>query len=350
MLKIPWRKYLMVTLILSGAVAFIVVGQMINRRRPAPPAPPSGWQTIRPPYEVSALVEQGEIIWAGGRDGVFALDRETGALIEQIEPGSRLLEYVRALLVDDSGALWVGHSAGLTRYDGSAWHTYTERDGLPDQRIDLLLEDQDGRIWVGTKKGAAVQDGQGWHILTSEDGLLHDSVSVMLQDQEGGMWFGSYAAPRGGLSYLQDGARQHFSTENGLPHNNVTALLEDGAGSVWVGTGLLDRGGACRLTRQDNGWVVSRVLTQQDGLAGAKVRSIFQDREGVLWFGSEYDGLARFDGETWRVFSQADGLAASEVKTMLQDEDGNLWLGTINGVTRITAAALAAMHVDLPSK
>ena len=349
MLKIPWRKYLLATLILSGAVAFIVGGQMINSQKPAPPAPLSGWKILRPPSEVSALVEQGEIIWAGGRDGVFALDRETGALIEQIE-SEVPLEYVRALLLDDRGALWVGHSAGLTRYDGSVWLTYTKEDGLPDQRIDVLLQDQNGRIWVGTKNGAAVQDDQGWRILTSENGLLHNSVSVILQDNEGGMWFGSYAAPRGGLSYLQDGAWQHFSTKNGLPHNNVNALLEDSSGSVWVGTGLLDRGGACQLIRKENGWVVSRVLTEHDGLAGAKVRSIFQDREGVLWFGSEYDGLARFDGETWLVFSQADGLAASEVKTMLQDKDGNLWLGTINGVTRITAAALAAMRFDPSSK
>ena len=164
------------------------------------------------------------------------------------------------------------------------------------------------------------------------------------------MWFGSYAAPRGGLSYLQDGAWQHFSTENGLPHNNVNALFEDSFGSVWAGTGLLDRGGACRLTRNYNRWVISRVLTQHDGLAGARVRSILQDRMGVFWFGSEYDGLARFDGETWRVFTQADGLAASEVKTMLQDRAGNLWLGTIDGVTRITAAALEAIYVDLPNK
>ncbi len=343
------RRCLMAVLILAGTVAFIIVGQMINSRRPELPAPPPGWQIIRPPYEVSALVEQGEIIWAGGRDGVFALDRETSALIEQIEPPPPL-EYVRALLVDDRGVLWVGHSAGLTRYNGSTWHTYTEQDGLPDERVDALLQDQTGRIWVGTKGGAAVQDGQGWHVLASEDGLLDDSVSVMLQDREGGMWFGSYAAPRGGVSCLRGEAWQYFSTENGLPHNDVNALLQDSSGSVWAGTGLLERGGACQFTRKDDGWVVSRVLTQQDGLAGARVRSIFQDRQGVLWFGSEYDGLARFDGETWRVYIQTDGLAASEVKVMVQDRDGSLWLGTIDGVTRITAVALAAMQTSLPAR
>lgn len=349
MTKIPWRRYLMGTLILASIAVFIAVGQMINSRRPAAAAPPPGWQTIRPPHEVSALAEQGEIIWAGGRDGLTILDRETGALIEQLESDSPL-EYIRALLVDDEGTLWVGHSAGLTRYDGFGWHTYTQQDGLPSKRVNALLQDQNGRVWVGTQNGAAFQDAQGWHILTSEDGLLHDSVDVMLQDRAGGMWFGSQSAPHGGLSYLQDSARQHFTIENGLPHNNVNALLQDSSGSVWAGTGLLERGGACQFTYEAGQWVVSRVLTKHDGLAGARIRSIFEDRRSVFWFGSEYDGLTRFDGVNWRAYTQADGLAASEVKVMIQDSDGTLWLGTIDGVTRISTAAQAVMGTALPTE
>jgi ligand-binding sensor domain-containing protein len=81
-------------------------------------------------------------------------------------------------------------------------------------------------------------------------------------------------------------------------------------------------------------------------LAGERVRSIFQDRDGVMWFGSEYDGLARYDGRHWTVFTKADGLAASEIKTMLEDVDGNLWLGTSDGVIRLSTEALAAMRIE----
>jgi ligand-binding sensor domain-containing protein len=170
-------------------------------------------------------------------------------------------------------------------------------------------------------------------------------VSVMLQDTEGGLWFGSCAAPRGGLSYLHDGRWHYFLKAEGLPHANVNALLEDSSGHVWVGTGLLDRGGACRLAPTDGGWSIAQVLNQEDGLAGEKVRSLFQDRDGALWFGSEYDGIARYDGTRWQVFTQADGLSHSEVKTMLQDEKGDLWLGTADGVTRISAEPLGATNL-----
>ena len=70
----------------------------------------------------------------------------------------------------------------------------------------------------------------------------------------------------------------------------------------------------------------------------------------MFWFGSEYDGLTRFDGMNWRVYTQADGLAASEVKVAVQDRDGTLWLGTIDGVTRINTAAQAVMGTDRPTE
>ena len=130
------------------------------------------------------------------------------------------------------------------------------------------------------------------------------------------------------------------STESGLPYNNVTALMQDVNGTEWAGTGLYDGGGAARLQPEESSWSLAWVTTEKDGLAGEEVRPIFHDRQRVIWFGSEYDGLARWDGADWRVFTEADGLAAAEVNTMVQDADGNLWLGTVDGVTRISAEAL----------
>lgn len=43
-------------------------------------------------------------------------------------------------------------------------------------------------------------------------------------------------------------------------------------------------------------------LNMQDGLAGNSVYSIFQDREGFMWFGTG-DGLSRYDGRNMRSFT-----------------------------------------------
>jgi ligand-binding sensor domain-containing protein len=311
--------------------------------KPSPKEMPAGWQIIRPPQEVSALAVQGNMVWAGGKDGVVGIDRTGSRVVKEIEC-SPPLAYVRALLVDKQGELWIGHQSGLTSYDGNSCSTFTQADGLPSDRVNALLQDHSGRLWAGTSGGAAVYDGKAWRALNTTDGLVDDMVNVMLEDRHGGIWFGSYVAPRGGISHLGNGSWQRFSTENGLLHNNINALFEDKEGNVWAGTGLYDRGGAVRFAPTNSGWAIQEILTSRDGLAGNKARSIFQDWDGVLWIGSEYDGLARRDSGGWRVLTERDGLSDPEVKCMVQDVDGNLWMGTRDGVTRLNATALKALH------
>jgi ligand-binding sensor domain-containing protein len=332
-------------LVFSAGLVLVGVMLIINRftfRLEEPPLP--GWQVIRPPYDVNALAESGNIIWAGGKSGLFRLAVGNGDLIEEVIHNPPF-EHVRALLVDDeNNTLWVGHQTGLSQLKDGLWRTYTQEDGLPDNRVNALMIDDERRLWVGTWSGVAIRDGDGWRTLTQVDGLLEDMVNIMLQDHYGGIWFGSYVAPKGGISYLRDGSWQYFDIENGLPHNNITSLVETIDGHVWVGTGLLDRGGACQLTFSEAGWQIVQVLVRDDGLAGEKVRSIFQDNAGVLWFGSEYDGVALRSGDTWFRLDITDGISHSEVKTILQDVDGNIWLGTRDGLTRISSEALMTLY------
>jgi len=306
-----------------------------------PPAQPRlGIVAIRPPHEVSALALQDPLLWAGGRDGVVALDAMSGAVVESLEPQDAL-RYVRALVVDADGALWIGHVGGLTRWDGTTFRTWTTADGLPDDRVNALLIDRDGYLWVGTWGGAALLRDGGFEVLTEGDGLAADMVNVLFQDDEGGMWFGSGVAPRGGLAIRRDGTWRRFTPVEGLPHANVSCITQGRDGAVWVGTGLLDRGGAARFSRLGERWVLDRVRTREDGLAGEKVRSIFQDSRGAWWIGSEYDGVLWENGDTHTVLTDYDGLSSSEVKAFVESSDGILWLGTRDGVTRVDLAVLA---------
>ncbi len=337
-------------LILSGALIWTGVHLIVNNSPfGSQTQTEPGWLIIRPPFDVHTLAQQGTTIWAGGTDGLFRLDQRSGKWIDEVEHYPPF-ENVRALLVDEeNNALWVGHQAGLAQYQDGVWRNYTQQDGLPDSRVNALMLDQAGRLWAGTWGGAAIQDGSGWRTLTQADGLLDNMVNVMLQDRYGGIWFGSYVAPRGGISYLKDGVWQYFDTEHGLPHNNITSFAEISDGDIWVGTGLFDRGGACRFTLSGTEWQIAQTLMLEDGLAGEKVRSIFQDESGALWFGSEYDGVALHAGDAWLILGEADGISHPEIKTILQDTSGSLWLGTRDGLTRISPEALLKLYDAIPS-
>lgn len=85
------------------------------------------------------------------------------------------------------------------------------------------------------------------------------------------------------------------------------------------------------------------------GLAGAAVRTIFEDKAGNFWFGNNGYGLFRYDGKTLINFTKEHGLSNPEflknfrektgtlarVWSISEDVSGNLWIATIDaGVWR----------------
>ena len=296
-----------------------------------------GFDVLLMDKDFNSLAFQGDILWAGGANGLFKVDRKT---LKSDEVGS--FKFIRALLITKQG-LWVGHDNGLTLIEkngSSATVSYTTQNGLPDNRVNALMEDKDGSLWVGTWGGAAKFDGKSFAVLTAKDGLLDDMVNVISADNQGGIWFGSYVAPRGGISVLRDGKWQYFTTKDALLHANVNAIIQLNDHSMLCGGGLYTFGGGTKFVFQNDTWVKTSTLTKADGIAGEKVRSLYEDSKGKLWVGSEYDGLAVFATANWPTTSfkldNKSGLSSNEVKKIVEDVDGNIWLGTRRGITKLT--------------
>jgi ligand-binding sensor domain-containing protein len=314
-----------------GFGVLLIVGLTVALQRTSPkPSLPPGWTIIRPPHEVSALAVQGDVVWAGGQDGLVAIDRKTARVQPELA-GQPSLRNVKDLLVDRRSRLWIAHGGGLTRYADGEWQSYSGAAGFFSGPAAALWEDHTGAIWVGLERGVGCFDGQAFQIYTSRDGLGLPAVDVIFQDRDGVIWFGSSSPVLGGLASFDGRTWRTYSTQDGLAHNSIIKIMQDRLGTLWFATGFASRGGASRLA--DSRWTT---WTRQDGLAGEKVRSIFEDRDGRLWFGSEYDGIAVYDGAAWQVLTPEQGLAGWEVKEMVQDSDGMYWLATENGVSRIS--------------
>ncbi len=312
-------------------LGLLAIGAVALLARLSLPERPPGSMVIRPPGDLSALAVQGDILWAGGAEGLVMVDRSTSVVSPAPDPAKRF-RYVRDLLVDRENALWVAHRTGLSRYANGEWRDLEGPDSLPPGPTLSLWQDRAGGIWVGGENGV-VHLSEGSPVRhTTADGLAAPEVDVIFQDRDGVMWFGSASPTQGGLTSYDGRAWRTFSTREGLAHNSINAIIQDRIGALWFGTGFDQRGGANRLS----GGVWS-TLTRQDGLAGEKVRSIFEDRQGRLWFGSEYDGVAVFDGLNWKILTTDDGLASWEVKKIVQDPDGVYWLATMDGLTRLPA-------------
>ncbi len=314
-----WRLPLQ---LLAGSASVIALahfgGPLVERlsRR----EPPPGWNILRPPGETSAVALAGPLVWTGGAGGLVVFERHPVRKASLKLPRTR---HVRDILVDRQGQIWVAESAGLWRYAAGEWRSWTAPGALL-----ALGETPDGALWMGGESGLwRWEDGEP-RLVASRERVGLDAIETLYADGAA-LWLGSMS-PKGGLVRF-DGASFEPRTQ-GLAHPAVSAILRDSSGILWFGTGFGRAGGACGL--KNGAW---RVLTKAEGLAGEKARSIFEDRNGRLWIGSEYDGIAVLEGGRRRLLTPEQGLSGWEVKEMVQDDDGVFWLGTENGVTRIEA-------------
>lgn len=102
--------------------------------------------------------------------------------------------YVVAITVDGLGRVWVGTwGAGLSRYDGKEWVTFTTEDGLPANHVFMAEYDQDG-LWIGTSHGMALLDAEAQvkKTYTTEDGLYANAVFSLEREPSGVFWVGSF--------------------------------------------------------------------------------------------------------------------------------------------------------------
>jgi len=71
-----------------------------------------------------------------------------------------------------------------------------------------------------------------------------------------------------------------------------------------------------------------------DGQISEYVRRIFQDKNGDLWFGTNSNGVCRYDGKSLTYFTTTEGFSGNAVRGMVADNSGNIWFATDGGVCR----------------
>ena len=77
-----------------------------------------------------------------------------------------------------------------------------------------------------------------------------------------------------------------------------------------------------------------KVISHEEGLSQSSVFSIYQDKKGFMWFGTEY-GLNRYDGRNITVFVSGDNLSNTisdgKIYDIEGDEDDNLYIALYGG-------------------
>lgn len=183
----------------------------------------------------------------------------------------------------------------------------------PNTMVRNVKEDSNGHILIAAMfTGVLRYDGKSFTNLTSKLGL-HRFWNV-LEDRRGNLWFSTTDS---GVYCYNGKSFQHFTTSEGMASNAVICIYEDRAGVIWFGTG----GGISRYDGKS-----FKNHTTQEGLSNNNVHTILEDKTGKFWFGTGGDACS-FDGKVFTVLRNKDGKAFYNVWSIIEDNRGNIWFG-----------------------
>lgn len=274
---------------------------------------------------VTSLHEDREgTVWAGllGEPGRLCAIRA-----EQVRcsvPEGGFGAFVWSLAEDRAGQLWVGAESGVWRWNPGTPQRYP----MSGARVGDLTTTVDGQVLVGISGGGLKQVAGDQlvphrfrHTAKPDEWLADRDVksNKLLRDRDGGLWIGTEGL---GLIHVKDGLADTLTRAEGLSGNIACSLFEDREGNIWYGS----ERGVDRFRKLP----VTSLSTRQ-GLPDDVTRSVLATTDGSIWAATN-DGLARWmDGRLF-VYKEREGLPSAQVHSQYQDAEGRLWVSTAAGL------------------
>ncbi|HRH44247.1 MAG TPA: two-component regulator propeller domain-containing protein [Pyrinomonadaceae bacterium] len=276
-------------------------------------------------------------------------------------------------ITDREGNFWLATTAGLRRLRPQLISTLSVNDGLVSNEVYPLLQTTKGDIFIGTVQGVnRYSDGKitNLGLKYSADFPFPLYMRGLWEDQQRRVWLGFQG--EGGFGRFEEPSSIKKIGQNSLP-NGVTDFTSDREGNIWIATeeGLFkyrddkelayytikdglqnDKIITLHFDQKDNLWLGTfdglsqfkdgKFISYNDALNSPKgfVRAIYEDADGVLWFGTYGDGLVRYKDGKFFNYRVENGLFNNGVFAILEDDRSNFWMSSNRGIHRVSKQEL----------
>lgn len=260
------------------------------------------------------------------------------------------VERIKRIYIDSHNLLWLeGNSEGVIKTDPwfkSMRHYSQKTDANPSLQIgsnSSFYEDKNDILWIALKEG-----GFGYYNRETDnfdyffnkpgdpESKMSNSVNCFYVDTTGVLWLSTYFRGIEKVTLLRSNFHFMMLSQKSLNKtaNEVRSVFEDRNGLLWIGT---KDGTLHILDRQNN---IIREYSQE--IAFGMVYSIFQGKDGTIWLGTKGHGLFSakhsYKDGTGFVFTQyrnnphnENSLSSDMVYSVIEDAKERIWVGTFGG-------------------
>jgi signal transduction histidine kinase/ligand-binding sensor domain-containing protein/DNA-binding response OmpR family regulator len=237
-------------------------------------------------------------------------------------------QVVTAIHQDATGWIWLGTDRGRLYRSTSASFREIDLKGHTATIIRAITHDRHGNLWVGALRGGLLRvSGENVSALDTGD-IPGRDVRALHEDPEGSLWIGAYG---GGLLRLRDSKFTPLGVQEGLPGHNVWTIAAGRNDDLWVGT-------EAGLSRYRNGRF--DFISDDFDLENVRVRSVLQEPNGAVWFGTIGRGAFRLHEGKLTEYSRRTGLSGDQVKAIARDSRGRIWIGTEKSIDIVEGGAI----------
>jgi ligand-binding sensor domain-containing protein len=276
--------------------------------------------------------------------------------------GDTVKELGKCIMVvyqDSKNTYWFGSwETGVYRYDGKTLINYTTKHGLYSNRVDDIKEDKSGNIYfTGMNPNATITkfDGKSFTniIATPSNDWKLDANDLWIPNAD-------QAKQK---VFRFDGNNLYELTLPKPPKLNnpfeVYSIYKDRKGNIWFGTNPV---GVCRYDGKSFEWITGEDVTEFRNEGANGVRSITEDKNGDFWFNTEnrysvYDSTTLKSNKFYTRHKSIGGLDGKiegnldEYLSTLRDNNNDLWFVTYrDGVWKYDGKKITHYEVQDNSK
>lgn len=286
------------------------------------------WHSLpRDQYGVTGIgVDPLGNIWVSTYDSIAEYQSYTSyiAVKSSLQFNLRGVKFDKSVVCDYQKNMWITTSKGLTHFNGKYWVTENpDNQFIPANYVNCFALDKSGNMWCGSPNGIGVFNGSQWSDfnMLNTPALMSNAVNAISPNFGGSVTVGTTL---GAVKFHDNDCDSAL-----VPYEIYCSATDQLDGSIWLGTA---NNGVAHI----QGGAVVYYDFAFTGLPINSVRSIAIDKNGVKWFGTTNQGLARFDGVNWEMFTSKNsplaGIPGAGANALAFDKNGVLWIGMSNGV------------------